>query len=258
MRRPKVLLLAGTSEARRLAERLVEADTVDLIASLAGATRAPKPLPCETRIGGFGGADPMAAWFKTHRIDAVIDATHPFAAQISANVCAAAFAANVPLLRLERPAWTSSPGRAWREVADLRAAAAAAPSGARVFLTTGGSELDPFRDRSDVIWIARVLDRSRVGADPPHLRLIEGPPRQSAAEEAALMTAERATHLVTKNAGGSAARAKLDAAEALRLSIIMVARPPLPAAETVGGVDAALTWVATRFGQPVQKRDGLA
>ncbi len=224
-----VLLLGGTGDARRLAIDLVAAGHM-VTASLAGATAAPAPYPCPTRIGGFGGVAGLAAYLRHHRPDALIDATHPYAAQISRNACAAARDTGVPLLRLSRPVWTRQPPEVWTEVPDMAAAAAALPTGARAFLATGRQSLSAFLTRTD-IWIAlRQVDPPAAAFPGTGQYVLARPPFDEAAERA-LFTDLRITHLVAKNAGGEAARTKLTAAAALHIPITMVARPDGAAAE---------------------------
>ena len=136
----RVLVLGGTTEARVLAGEIVAAH--DVTVSLAGRVRSPLPLPGRVRIGGFGGVDGLAAWLRAHRTDVVVDATHPFASTMTAHADVACAEVGVPLLRLQRPAWTPVDGDDWRLVADLPAAAAVADGlGERIFLTTGRSGL---------------------------------------------------------------------------------------------------------------------
>lgn len=142
----KVLVLGGTAEARELAWRL-DAEGAAVISSLAGRVSKPRLPRGEVRTGGFGGPDALSRWLSAHGIDAVVDATHPFAERISASAAAACPAASVPLLRLERPGWSARPGDDWHWVDDLPSAAAAVPRlGERVFLTSGRQGLAAFAD----------------------------------------------------------------------------------------------------------------
>ena len=249
MSRATVLLLAGTLEAREFAEwtaRPEWADRMRLVASLAGATAAPAPLPCETRIGGFGGPEGLAAWLKAEQAAAVIDATHPFADTVTRNAVRAANAVNARYLRLERPPWTPPDGAIWREVGSHPQAAAAPPAGARVLLTTGARTLTPYAAREDVWWGLRVFDQAALPCPSPFAQgvVLEGRPGASVEEEAALMRAHGVTHLITKNAGGAGARAKIDAAAALGLETILIRRPEPPQNSViVRDVRAALAWL---------------
>ncbi|MBK0397668.1 cobalt-precorrin-6A reductase [Limibaculum sp. M0105] len=234
----RVLLLAGTNEARVLAGRLWDMPGLKVIASLAGLTDAPRLPVAETRIGGFGGADGLAVYIANHGIDAVIDATHPFARRMPWNAMAACDATGVPRLRLLRPAWEKRPG--WRNVADLAEAVAALPSGARVLLTTGRGGIAPFLCRPDLRIVARSIEPA--GPLPPNAVSIEERPPFSLASEVALMSSHRITDLVSKNSGGSGT-AKLDAAEKLGITTVMIARPAQPAGDCAETVEDAVAWL---------------
>ncbi len=237
----RLLLLAGTSEARHLAERLAKTRGWQATASLAGVTAAPRDLPVPTRRGGFGGAAGLERYLRAEPVAAVIDATHPFAAEISGNVVAACEAAGIPLLRLERPAWVPRPGETWIDCADTEAAAKALPAGARAFLTLGSSGLNAFAERHDVWFLVRSLIKPEA-TDLPGQQIIGAP--GTAAEDEALMRTHDITHLVTKNSGGTA-RGKLSAAAACRIPMLMIRRPQLAPTNTVSDIDGALSWLAS-------------
>ena len=241
----QVLVLGGTGEARRLAAALVAAG-VDVLSSLAGRVAEPVLPDGEVRIGGFGGPDGLADWLTQHRPRAVVDATHPFAAQITSSAARAAAATGTPLLRLQRPGWTPQPGDSWRFVDSLAEAAQAVAGHRSVFLTTG---------RQGVAAFAALPGRVLVRAvDPPDaplpagatLVLARGP--FSVADELALMRGHGVDVVVTKDSGGHMTEAKLTAARELGLPVVLVRRPPLPAGvPTVAGVDEALAWLADRL-----------
>lgn len=233
-----LLLLAGTREARAFAAGFQRED-VGLVASLAGVTRDPAEYACETRFGGFGGAEAMARWIRERNVVAVIDASHPFAERISANAAAAAAVAGVRRLSLRRRAWDI--GSDGREVGSLAAAAAALPAGARVFLTTGRGDAQVFSGRSDVSFVLRSIEP--VEGLPPHIGTVTGRPPFTPESERAFMRERGITHLVTKNSGG-VRPAKLEAAEALGIPVFSVAMPPAPPGEAVETVAAALAWAA--------------
>jgi precorrin-6A/cobalt-precorrin-6A reductase len=239
----RVLVLGGTAEGRALAARLHV--SVDVISSLAG--RVPDPaLPVgAVRIGGFGGVDGLRRWLRDERIDAVVDATHPFAATITAHAAQACEELNRPLLVLARAPW--DPGAALVVASDSAAAKAVAQHGfQRVFLTTGRSGAAAFAG-SGAWFLIRAVTAPDVAALPRHHQLVlsRGPYRYD--DEHALMREHRIDALVTKNSGGDMTRAKLDAAAALGVSVVMVARPPLPAGvATVSSVEAAAAWVAAQ------------
>ncbi len=239
-----VLILGGTTEASAIATALADHPRVRPVLSLAGRTRAPVLPAVPARRGGFGGAEGLAAHLRAHEVAALIDATHPFAAQISRNARTAARSAGVPVIAVSRPPWAAGPGDRWTEVADMAAAVqalGAAPR--RVFLTVGQQELAPF---SLAPW-HRYLIRSVEPPDPALLpataRCIaaRGPFREDA--ERALLEQEGIEVLVTKNSGGAATAPKLAAARALGLLVVMVARPAAPSGETVPDAAGALAWL---------------
>jgi precorrin-6A/cobalt-precorrin-6A reductase len=237
----RVLVLGGTAEARTLAERLHH--DVDVISSLAG--RVPNPvLPVgQVRVGGFGGAEPMRRWLVDNGVDAVVDATHPFAAAMTERAVRVCGELGLRHVVLRRPGW--DPGGA-QVVADNAAAAkAVAQRGfSRVFLTSGRSSVGAFAD-NDAWFLIRVVTAPDPRTLPRRhaLLLSRGPYRYD--DELALMRDHRIRVLVTKNSGGELTRPKIDAAAELDIPVVMVDRPPLPpGAMTVGTVDEAVAWVA--------------
>jgi precorrin-6A/cobalt-precorrin-6A reductase len=237
----RVLLLGGTSEARALAKALHP--QVDIVSSLAG--RVPDPaLPVgPVRIGGFGGVDGLRRWLRDECIDAVVDATHPFAATMTAHAAKACSELRIPHLVLARPAWT--PGDAIVVASDVKAAETVATQRySRVFLTTGRSGVHAFTG-SDAWFLIRAVTAPDPAALPRRHQVLlsRGPYRYDG--ELALLREHRIDALVTKNSGGAMTRAKLDAAAALDIPVVMVARPPLPSGvAAVGTVDEAADWVA--------------
>jgi precorrin-6A/cobalt-precorrin-6A reductase len=237
----RVLVLGGTAEARALAERLHP--KVDIISSLAG--RVPDPaLPVgPARIGGFGGVEGLRQWLRDNEITAVIDATHPFAATITANAAAACAELALPHRVLSRPAW--DPGDAILVGSDREAADVVADQGySRVFLTTGRSGSAAFRD-SDAWFLIRVVTTPEPGNLPAghELLLSRGP--YCYEDEQRLIRDRQIDVVVTKNSGGGLTRPKLDAAYALGVDVVMIDRPPLPGGvEVVSSVADAAGWVA--------------
>jgi precorrin-6A/cobalt-precorrin-6A reductase len=235
-----VLVLGGTGEARRLATALVEAGA-DVLSSLAGRVADPVLPPGRVRIGGFGGVEGLTQALA--EVDAVVDATHPFAAAMTANAAAAAAATGTPLLRLQRPGWTAGPGDDWRWVASLEEAAAAVAGREAVFLTTGRQGLAAFAGLTGAVLVRSV--------DPPEPPL---PPRTTVVlargpftveEETALMREHAVDVLVTKDSGGAMTAAKLTAARDLGVPVVLVRRPPLPPEVPVAAtVENALDWLA--------------
>ncbi|MFF0036393.1 cobalt-precorrin-6A reductase [Streptomyces mirabilis] len=226
---PHVLVLGGTTEARRLAAELAARPGIRVTTSLAGRVSRPGALDGDVRVGGFGGADGLARWLREHRVDAVVDATHPFAAAITANAARAAAATGIPAVVLRRPGWTPGPDDRWHWVGSLPEAAALLPSlGRRVFLTTGRLGLAAFAHLSELHFLVRTVEPP----EPPmpqdmEVLLTRGPFTPD--DEQALLRAHRVDVLVTKDSGGEATAAKLTAARDLALPVVVVRRPPLPA-----------------------------
>ncbi|MEA1673516.1 cobalt-precorrin-6A reductase [Nitrospirillum sp. BR 11163] len=238
----RVLVLGGTTEARQLAALLADDTRFQATLSLAGRTRDPAPQPLPTRVGGFGGAEGLADHLRADDIRAVIDATHPFADRISANAEAACAAAGVPLAVLTRRPWMAEAGDDWRLVLTMDAAAKAL-SGLpdTIFLTVGRQELGPFLalDRRFLVRAVDPPDALPIGAV---LVLDRGP--YTLDREMALMRAHGVGTLVTKNSGGDATAAKLDAARALGLTVVMVDRPPAGTAPRLYTAPDAVAWLA--------------
>jgi precorrin-6A/cobalt-precorrin-6A reductase len=236
----RVLLLGGTAEARALADRLHP--DVDIISSLAG--RVPNPaLPVgPVRIGGFGGVEGLRTWLTENDVTAVVDATHPFAATITAHAASACAELDMPYVVLNRPPW--DPAGATVVATDTEAAAIIAAKGySRVFLTTGRSSVAAFAD-SDAWFLIRVVTAPDVAALPPNHELVlsRGPYRY--ADECELLRSRGIEVLVTKNSGGGLTEAKLDAARALGVDVVMIRRPALPGGvPVVSSVQDAVAWV---------------
>ncbi|MFJ2827847.1 cobalt-precorrin-6A reductase [Streptomyces sp. NPDC087263] len=225
---PHVLVLGGTTEARELAARLAACPGVRVTMSLAGRVSRPGALDGEVRIGGFGGADGLARWLHEHRVDAVADATHPFATGITANAARAAAATGVPVVVLRRPGWRPGPGDRWHSAASLAEAAALLPElGRRVFLTTGRLGLAAFAELSELHFLVRSVEPPEPPLPPDvEVLLARGP--FTVDGERTLLREHRIEVLVTKDSGGGATAAKLAAARDLGLPVVVVRRPPLP------------------------------
>ncbi|TXJ77925.1 cobalt-precorrin-6A reductase [Streptomyces lavendulae] len=227
--RRHVLVLGGTAEARRLAAALAAHPAgIRVTTSLAGRTARPKAPAGEVRIGGFGGAEGLAQWLRAHRVDALVDATHPFAGSITANAARAAAATGVPMVVLRRPGWQPVPGDRWYDVPSLAAAAEALPGlGDRVFLTTGRLGLAAFAHLTGRHFLVRSVERPAPPLPPDtEILLARGP--FTVAGERELLRAHRIDVLVTKDSGGEATAAKLTAARELGLPVVVVRRPALP------------------------------
>ncbi|GGN52505.1 precorrin-6A reductase [Actinoplanes lobatus] len=237
----RILLLGGTTEARRLAG-LVDAEHT-VITSLAGRTTDPLRPAGELRIGGFGGVDGLAGYLRDTDVDVVVDATHPFAATMSGHAVLACAAVGVPLLVVRRPGWTAGPGDEWHRVASLDAAAALLPRlGRRVFLTTGRQGIAAFAGLDGCWFLARSVEPP-TGVTPRNLEVLLDRGPFTVDGEHDLLTRHHIGVLVTKDSGGS--KAKLVAARELGVPVLMVDRPPAPAAPVVPTADGAVIWLQT-------------
>jgi precorrin-6A/cobalt-precorrin-6A reductase len=242
-----VLILGGISEARELAARL-HRDGIAVTSSLAGRVANPRLPVGEVRVGGFGGPDALARWLTEHDVAAVVDATHPFAERISASAATAARAAGVALLRLERPGWSERPGDRWHWVDDLDAAAAAiAGLGERVLLTTGRQGLATFAGVVAAWFLIRCVDPPDPPLPPRHELLLDRGP-YTLKGELALIDRHAIDLVITKDSGGRHTEAKLDAARARELPVIVVRRPPRPVAPTISTVGDAVDWARAHAG----------
>jgi precorrin-6A/cobalt-precorrin-6A reductase len=240
----RILILGGTIESRRLAERLAGRAELAVTLSLAGRTAAPAAQPVPVRIGGFGGARGLADYLSVERIDALIDATHPYAAVISANAAEAARSAGVPLLALRRPSWIATAGDRWTEVADVPAAATALGAAPRrVFLALGRNELAPFAGAPQHQYLVRSVDPVEPPLAVPHAVYVTGRGPFGEADDRALLEQHRIEVVVAKNSGGTATYGKIAAARALGLPVIMPRRPALPQVPEVATVDEAVAWL---------------
>jgi precorrin-6A/cobalt-precorrin-6A reductase len=243
MTHKKILILGGTAEARQIATLLI-VEGHDVTSSLAGVTSKPLLPEGNVRVGGFGGAEGLRLYLNQNAIDVLVDATHPYAAIISRNAFEAVGGGAAQLLRFERAAWTKVKGDNWISVATLVEAASVLPSGARVFITTGRKDLAPFLNRKDISGLIRTVEPP-VETLPPQWRVILDRPPHNLANELTLFQSENFTHIISKNAGGSATHAKLDAAKQLGLSVVMVERPFKPNCETFTDVHALIKRLGT-------------
>ena len=238
--RRRVLILGGTGEARALAATLVDAG-VRVVSSLAGRVRDPALPAGQVRVGGFGGVDGLAAWLRDRDVAAVVDATHPFASTMTAHAVDACAATGVPLVVLRRPGWPAEPDWIWAD--SLVAAAALLPSlGKRVFLTTGRTSLAAFAEL-DLEFLVRCVDPPS-GPMPRRARVLLDRGPFTVDDERALMREHGVDVLVTKDSGGPLTSAKLAAARAEGVQVLVVRRPPLPpGVDAVDTVEAALARV---------------
>jgi precorrin-6A/cobalt-precorrin-6A reductase len=244
----RLLILGGTTEAAALARALAAAGGWEVTTSLAGRTRAPAALPGAVRIGGFGGTDGLAAYLRAERIDRVIDATHPFAGTISANAAEACAGLALPLLRIERPAWTPVPGDHWIDVADAAEAAGwlvgHLPADAAVLLTLGRQDVAPFKQCPALRFVLRSIEPPAPEDLPPECLLLTERGPFTPAGERALIARHGIRAVVAKNAGGDATAAKLAAAREAAIPVVMIRRPAPPASPAVPDVAGALDWLS--------------
>ncbi len=241
-----VLVLGGTSEARELAAGLAGRPGLRVISSLAGRVRNPVLPAGEVRVGGFGGAAGLADWARAEGVDAVVDATHPFAETMSAHAVSACTQVGMPLLRLARPGWHPQEGDDWHDAGSLADAAAILPTlGTRVFLTTGRQGLPAFAALDRLWFLIRCVDPPS-GAMPANreVLLARGPYAREA--EHALMRRFAINVLVTKDSGGLLTAGKLAAARDLGIPVVMVRRPAAAPSVRVTAVDDAVSWVLDR------------
>jgi precorrin-6A/cobalt-precorrin-6A reductase len=242
--RLRVLILGGTADASRLVAAVAKDPRIDAVLSYAGRTENPTPPPISWRVGGFGGIDGLAGYLRTEKIARVIDATHPFAAQMSAHAIAACAIAAVPLLALERLPWQRVPGDHWIDVNDLAAAAEALGSAPRrVFLGIGRQHLEVFAAHPQHVYLVRLVDPPRAPLPLPGAEVIVARGPFDFASDRAMLSGHRIEILVARNAGGDSASAKIDAARDLGLPVVMVRRPVIPAREKVETVAEALRWL---------------
>lgn len=226
---PHILILGGTTEARELAAELaVRHPEVRVTTSLAGRVSRPGAPAGEVRIGGFGGAEGLAEWLREQRVDAVVDATHPFAESITANAVRAATDTGLPLVVLRRPGWRPLPGDRWHPVASLPEAADLLPGlGRRILLTSGRLGLAAFAHLPQLHFVVRSVEPPEPPMPPDvEVLLARGP--FTLADETALLREHRIDVLVTKDSGGAATSAKLTAAREAGVPVVVVRRPPLP------------------------------
>lgn len=239
----RVLLLGGTTEASILAETLKKSG-IETVFSYAGRTSKPLLQPLPTRVGGFGGVPGLREYLGAEGITHVVDATHPFAAGMSGNAHAACSSEGIPLMRLERAAWEAGPGDQWRDVDSIAAVPDALPdSPARVFLAIGRQHIDLFTRCPQHHYLLRLIDSPQGPLPLPHHTVILARGPFTTEDDRALMQAHGVTHVVAKNAGGTAAVAKLEAARMLGLPVIMVRRPTLPETARTSKIETVLQWL---------------
>ena len=238
-----VLILGGTAEAAGLSEALSPNDNLHVIISLAGRTEKPRQLPGEVRTGGFGGVSGLSEFLRHRAIDAVIDATHPFATQMSTHAEEACRVSATPRLYLQRPSWPKHQGDHWIEVDNATDAAFGLRTfGRRVFLSTGKQDLAAFADLDDLWFLIRTVEPIE-GPKPKHAFCLQARGPFQEADEIELFEEHCIEVLVSKASGGSSTYAKIAAARALGIPVVMIRRPEAPDGPVVDSIDAALAWL---------------
>jgi precorrin-6A/cobalt-precorrin-6A reductase len=243
----RLLILGGTGDAVALSRFAIDLPGLEVITTLAGRTRAPKAVAGNVRIGGFGGEAGLVAYLQAEQIDLLIDATHPFAAQISGNAAGAARKVGIPWLMLIRPAWERSCLDNWIEVDSIDTAVVAIPASAeRIFLTIGRQQLAPFASLTDRWCLMRSIDPpdSSILLPPGELLLDRGP--FSLEQELELLRDYRIDVIVSKNSGGDATYAKIIAARKLGIPVVMVQRSIVPKGDIATNVSGAIEWLIDR------------
>lgn len=231
-------------EARELAAALAAHGGFAVSLSLAGRTRNPLPTEAPTRSGGFGGVEGLEAHLRAAGIDALVDATHPFAAAMSRNAADAARRAGVPLIALERPEWEKMPGDRWTGAADIAdAVGKLGPAPRRVLAALGRNEVRTLEAAPQHHYLVRSIDPVEPPLAVPHARYIEARGPFAEADERALLAADRIDAVLSKNSGGDATYGKIAAARALGIEVVMVARPPRPQVDTAASVGEVLGWL---------------
>lgn len=244
----RILILGGTTEASALAKIIAKDKRFEPMLSLAGRTASPAASPIPCRIGGFGGWEGLAAWLKAEGMSALVDATHPFAARISANAVKAAEAAGVELLSLSRPAWTRESGDRWIAVPSPVAAAEALGDAPKtIFLATGRLELPAFATAPQHSYIARVIDHPGDVPLPPRIAFIYDRGPFDAAAETRLFAERQVEIVVSKNSGGAATYGKIEAARQFGLPVVMIERPEKPAGRSVASAAEAMQWLESQL-----------
>ena len=239
----RVLLLGGTTEATALAHTFAAAG-IDAVFSYAGRTENPITQPLPTRLGGYGGVKGLADYIIDAQITHVVDATHPFATQISRNAVEACALTQTPIIALERLPWTAQPGDNWHHVADTTAAVAALPANpARIFLAIGKQTLPAFAAQPQHFYLLRLVDAPDAALPLPHAEVVLDRGPFTVESDMELMRTHAISHIVAKNSGGTGALAKLEAARRLHLPVILIARPKIADRPLARNIPAVMDWL---------------
>ncbi|MEX3014701.1 cobalt-precorrin-6A reductase [Gymnodinialimonas hymeniacidonis] len=240
---PNLLILGGTTEATALARAVSEAGLTGTV-SFAGRVDRPVRQPLPQRVGGFGGVDGLATYLRAHKITHLIDATHPFASAMSHNAVAASAQADIPMVALTRPPWSAQPGDNWTNVPDIPAAVAALDRPAcNVMLAVGRMHLAEFAPNPQHTYLLRLVDPPKAPLPLPKTEIIVDRGPFSEASDRTLMETHQIDLVVSKNSGGTGASAKLAAARALGLPVLMIDRPPQPKRHELATPGDVLTWI---------------
>jgi precorrin-6A/cobalt-precorrin-6A reductase len=243
----RILILGGTSEASELVRRIAGDGRLDPTLSLAGRTANATKQHIDTRIGGFGGVDGLVDWLRGEKVEAVIDATHPFAARISGNAKAATVRVGIPLCTVLRPEWRPTDRDLWTVVASVETAASAlGEKPRRVFLSIGRQTLAAFASAPQHTYLVRTIEAPDSAYLPPNVDLINARGPFDRAGEVALLRDNNIDMIVSKNSGGDATYPKIEAASDLAIPVIMISRPHKACGETVTDAAGAHAWLAER------------
>ncbi|MDK4701413.1 cobalt-precorrin-6A reductase [Rhizobium sp. CNPSo 4062] len=241
MGKARILILGGTTEARALATALASRADFEVILSFAGRTADPAPQPVPVRSGGFGGAEGLARYVSDKEIDLLVDATHPFAARISANAAAAAAQCHVFAFALRRPAWVPVEGDDWLSVHSVsQAIATLGAKPLRVFLATGRQEAHQANAAPQHHYWIRSVDPVEPPLTVPHVSYIHSRGPFRLADELDMLRQHQIEVVVAKNSGGDATYGKIEAARHLGIKVIMIERAETAGLPVVETVDAAL------------------
>jgi precorrin-6A/cobalt-precorrin-6A reductase len=243
----RILILGGTSEASELVRRIADDSGLRPTLSLAGRTAHAAQHDIETRVGGFGGAGGLADWLQREQVEAVVDATHPFAARISANALEATSRLRIPLCSVLRPEWQQTTQDRWTIVPDIDAAVLAlGQNPRRVFLSIGRQNLAPFANAPQHTYLVRSIEVPDRAALPPNVNLIAARGPFDRASEAGLLRDNKIGIVVSKNSGGAATYPKIQAASDLAVPVLMIARPHKACGDTVSTATEAHVWLTQR------------
>lgn len=244
----RVLILGGTGDARELAAKVANITGIQAIASLAGATREPVTPVGNVRVGGFGGVAGLVNYLREMQIDVLIDATHPFANQISENAAQAAQEVGISRLLLNRPPWEKLPGDNWLEVNNnIDAAVALENQAQRVFLTIGRQEISTFAHLQNIWFLMRMIDPPKADSIIPNGVILYDKGPFSLDNERDILKQYSLDTIVSKNSGGNATYSKIIAARELGIKVIMLKRPSVPAGEQVTDVESAVMWLREKL-----------